>query len=96
MPCEPLLLKTEELAVLLGISVAKAKQKIGTGEIESVLIDSSRRIPLVCAVEYVERLRAEQNGTHTRNEGREKALVAESISLATPSDQEGANGVDGT
>ena len=55
---ERLLLKPEEAAALLGIGRSKLYELLAAGEIESVRIGSSRRVPMKGLHDYVERLRA--------------------------------------
>ena len=69
---EKLLYRPVEAAESLGISRARLYQLIATGELGSVKIGVSRRIPAVDMDRYVERLRDEQgtkrafNGSHNR------------------------------
>lgn len=59
-PDEPsLLVRVEEFARLASIGRTKAFAIVGSGEIESVLIGSSRRIPRAAVDAYIERLRTE-------------------------------------
>jgi excisionase family DNA binding protein len=53
----PLLLTPTQAAALLGISRSKLYALLGAGEIESVTIGASRRIPYQDLTRYVERLR---------------------------------------
>jgi excisionase family DNA binding protein len=53
----PLLLTPTQAAALLGISRSKQYALLGAGEIESVTIGASRRIPYQDLTRYVERLR---------------------------------------
>ena len=55
---ERLLLKPEEAAEVLGIGRSKLYELLAAGEIESVRIGSSRRVPMKGLHDYVERLRA--------------------------------------
>lgn len=55
----PLLLRVEEAAKRLDIGRTTLYGLVMTGEIESVLVGRSRRIPAECLDEYVQRLRAE-------------------------------------
>lgn len=60
-----ILYPTGEAAEQLGISVSYAKMLIKRGDLRSVKIGHSRRIPADALHEYVQRLDAEQNGTGT-------------------------------
>lgn len=53
---ERLLLKPEEAAEVLGIGRSKLYELLAGGEIESVRIGSSRRVPMKGLHDYVERL----------------------------------------
>lgn len=53
----PLLLTPEQAATSLAICRTKVYELLRSGQLESVRIGSSRRIPVDCLVEYVERLR---------------------------------------
>lgn len=55
---EKLLLRPEEAAELIGIGRTKVFELMRTGQLESVRIGSSRRIPAFALLGYVERLRA--------------------------------------
>lgn len=57
MLVEKLLLKPEEAAEMLSIGRSKVYELIGTGELASVRIGASRRIPAEALVEFVSRLR---------------------------------------
>jgi excisionase family DNA binding protein len=57
MLVEKLLLKPEEAAEVLSIGRSKIYELIGTGELASVRIGASRRIPAEALVEFVNRLR---------------------------------------
>jgi excisionase family DNA binding protein len=57
-----LLYRPEEAAEALGLSRARLYQLMADGEVGSVKIGTSRRIPAVDLEEYVSRLRA-QHGT---------------------------------
>ncbi|MBG6070071.1 helix-turn-helix domain-containing protein [Micromonospora ureilytica] len=57
---DPLLLTVEESAKKARISRAKMFQLLKAGEIESVKIGRSRRIPTEALGAYVDRLRTEQ------------------------------------
>lgn len=54
---EPLLLTTEQAATSLAICRTKVYELLRNGELESVQIGASRRIPAAALVEYVRRLR---------------------------------------
>jgi len=56
MLVEKLLLKPEEAAEALSIGRSKVYELIGTGELPSVRIGASRRIPADALVEFVGRL----------------------------------------
>lgn len=55
-PPRPLLLTVKEAATLIGIGRTTLYQLMDSGEIASVHVGSSRRIPLLSAHEFVERL----------------------------------------
>ncbi len=57
IPLSPLLLTPEEVSSALSICRTKVYELIRTGQLESVQIGSSRRIPVDAVGEYVERLR---------------------------------------
>ena len=57
LPVSPLLLTAEQAASVLSICRTKVYELLRTGQLESVLIGSSRRIPVAALDEYVERLR---------------------------------------
>jgi excisionase family DNA binding protein len=52
-----LLLTPEQAATTLAVCRTKVYELLGKGELESVQIGSSRRIPDVALTEYVQRLR---------------------------------------
>jgi excisionase family DNA binding protein len=56
-----LLYKPEHAAALLGIGRSKLFELIGDGQIETVQIGRSRRIPAEALVAYVERLRSQDS-----------------------------------
>jgi excisionase family DNA binding protein len=56
MLVEKLLLRPEEAAEVLSIGRSKVYELIGTGELASVHIGASRRIPADALVEFVRRL----------------------------------------
>ncbi|MFO7700349.1 MAG: helix-turn-helix domain-containing protein [Acidimicrobiia bacterium] len=58
MAVDKLLLKPEEAAELLSIGRSKVYELIGTGELASVRIGTSRRIPADALAEFVRQLRA--------------------------------------
>lgn len=58
MAVEKLLLKPEEAAELLSIGRSKIYELIGTGELASVRIGTSRRIPADALAEFVRELRS--------------------------------------
>ncbi|MEU1303318.1 helix-turn-helix domain-containing protein [Streptomyces shenzhenensis] len=58
----PFLYRADEVAKLLGVGLTTAKSLIGSGELRSVKIGRSRRVPAEALHEYVQRLDAEQNG----------------------------------
>ena len=58
-----LLLSPAVAAQRLGISRTVLYEKLMDGEIESLTIGRSRRIPVAALTAYVERLRAEQSAT---------------------------------
>ena len=57
---EPLLYKPEAAGAALSIGRSKVFELIAAGEIETVQIGRSRRVPAQSLVEYVARLRTEQ------------------------------------
>jgi excisionase family DNA binding protein len=57
---EPLLLKPEQAAAAIGISRSKLFELIAAGQIETVQIGRSRRIPHAALGDYVSRLRSAQ------------------------------------
>lgn len=56
MAREKLLLRPEEAAELLSIGRSKVYELIGTGELVSVRIGASRRIPTQALAEFVQQL----------------------------------------
>ncbi len=58
---EPLLYKPEQGAEIIGIGRSKIFELIAAGQIETVRIGRSRRIPRQALEDYVERLR---QGSH--------------------------------
>jgi len=58
MAVDKLLLKPEEAAELVSIGRSKVYELIGTGELASVRIGTSRRIPADALVEFVRELRS--------------------------------------
>ena len=58
MAVEKLLLKPEEAAELLSIGRSKVYELIGTGELASVRIGTSRRIPADALADFVRELRS--------------------------------------
>jgi excisionase family DNA binding protein len=56
----PVLLRVEEAAQRLGVSRAQMYRLIAAGEVASVKIGSSRRVPTRCLDEFVDRLLGEQ------------------------------------
>lgn len=63
---EPLAHKVEEGAQQLGLSRAKMFELLKTGQIESIKIGRSRRIPHDALVAYIDGLRAEQRPSEPR------------------------------
>lgn len=57
MTIERLLLKPEEAAEVLSIGRSKVYELMGSGELASVRIGTSRRVPTEALVEFVSRLR---------------------------------------
>lgn len=55
-----LLLLPEEVAAVLNVSRSRVFSLIATGELESVKIGRSRRVPRLAVETYVARLREEQ------------------------------------
>lgn len=65
MTIERLLLKPEEAAEVLSIGRSKVYELIGTGELASVRIGASRRVPAEALAEFVSQLQravAESSG----------------------------------
>ena len=62
---DKLLLRPEEVAELISMGRTKVYELMKTGELESVQIGSSRRVPATAIAEYVGRLR--DNSTENRN-----------------------------
>ncbi len=58
---EPLLLKVEEAASLLGIRRSKFYELLRGGELPTVRIGRAVRVPIGALRQYAERLEAEQN-----------------------------------
>jgi excisionase family DNA binding protein len=58
----PILYRAEEVAQLLGVGLTTAKAKIASGELRSIKIGRSRRVPADALEQFVQRLDAEQNG----------------------------------
>lgn len=56
----PLLLTVEEAARELGIGRSRMFELIGSGEVDSVKVGRSRRVPTAALGEYIDRLRVEQ------------------------------------
>ena len=56
----PLLVTVEQAAMSLSICRTKVYELLRNGDLESVQIGTSRRIPAAALAEYVERLRAGQ------------------------------------
>lgn len=54
----PLLIRVEEAAALLGVGRTTTYALIAAGELETVAIGTSRRVPRDAVTAYVERLRA--------------------------------------
>lgn len=64
-PSDRLLLTVSEAASLLGIGRSTLYELVASGEVESVTIGRSRRVPVEAVATYVERLRstsAERSG----------------------------------
>lgn len=55
-PSNQLLLTPEQAAAMLAICRTKVYELLGKGELESVQIGTSRRIPYVALTDYVQRL----------------------------------------
>jgi excisionase family DNA binding protein len=60
MQLRPLLLTAEQTASVLSICRTKVYEFLRSGQLESVQIGSSRRIPVAAVDDYVERLRRSQ------------------------------------
>ncbi|MEU3033498.1 helix-turn-helix domain-containing protein [Streptomyces griseoaurantiacus] len=58
----PILYRADEVAKLLSVGLTTAKAKIASGELRSIKIGRSRRVPADALHEYVQRLDAQQNG----------------------------------
>ena len=63
MSIEKLLLKPEEAAEMLSIGRSKVYELIGTGELASVRIGTSRRVLADALVEFVTQLRSRVAGS---------------------------------
>ena len=70
MDSEAVLLRPEKAAERCDISRAQLYRLLRDGEIESIYIGRSRRVPVVALDEFVERKRAEAAGVMTRRLGR--------------------------
>lgn len=57
---------TDEVAQQLGVGLTTAKALIATGELRSIKIGRSRRVPAEALHEFVRRLDIEQNGDGAR------------------------------
>lgn len=57
-----ILYPTDEVAEQLGVGMTTAKALIASGELRSIKIGRSRRVPAEALHEYVRRLDAQQNG----------------------------------
>ena len=57
IPTNQLLLTPEQAAATLAVCRTKVYELLGKGELESVQIGTSRRIPYVALTEFVQRLR---------------------------------------
>lgn len=71
-----LLYRPEEAAEALGLSRARLYQLLATGEIGSVKIGTSRRVPAADLEAYVARLRAEHPGGVAAGSNRPTAAIA--------------------
>lgn len=60
----PLTYSVPNAAKMLDIGVRKMWELVSTGRIESIKIDTSRRIPRAALVAYVESLRDAEEGSH--------------------------------
>lgn len=60
-PMSKLLVKPGEASELMGVSRSTIYELMRSGELESVLIRSSRRIPIVAIERYIERLLNDAN-----------------------------------
>jgi excisionase family DNA binding protein len=60
-PSSQLLLTPEQAAATLAICRTKVYELLGKGELESVQIGTSRRVPYVALTEYVRRLRKDNS-----------------------------------
>jgi excisionase family DNA binding protein len=61
IPTNQLLLTPEQAAATLAICRTKIYELLGKGELESVQIGTSRRIPYAALTEYVQHLRKESS-----------------------------------
>jgi excisionase family DNA binding protein len=61
-----ILYPTDEVAQQLGVGLTTAKALIGSGQLRSIKIGHSRRVPAEALHEFVQRLDAEQNGDGAR------------------------------
>jgi excisionase family DNA binding protein len=57
MTMDRVLLKVSEVAGAIGLSRSKTYELISRGDIESVMIGRSRRVPSEAVIDFVERLR---------------------------------------
>lgn len=57
-----ILYPTDEVAQQLGVGLTTAKALIASGELRSIKIGRSRRVPAEALHEFVQRLDAQQNG----------------------------------
>lgn len=60
-PMSKLLVKPEEASELMGVSRSTIYELMRSGELDSVLIRSSRRIPVAAIERYIERLLNDAN-----------------------------------
>jgi excisionase family DNA binding protein len=68
---EKLLFRPEEAARALGLSRARVYQLLATGELGSVKIGASRRVPTADLQGFVQALRSASNGEATSDPRRE-------------------------
>jgi excisionase family DNA binding protein len=73
---ERLLYRPEEAAQVLGLSRARLYELMARGEVRSVKIGASRRVPLADLEAFVQRLRAQYGGNAPGHDAPADALVS--------------------